>query len=721
MGSSGSESKKEIEKKMRRTLNRAGKAFAKAYAGRKLKGQLTSKKVPWFYRTLMSSLASAGLCYYLYKDFHYPWILTLVVLLLGVWYYLSELWFFRQWQFQLFEFRGLEPTKPKTPLHFVGGPIEGRSSSFGDLYLPMFEIENQGDLVVAVGHKKSRPWAILHLKEEGKLDVSSFFSGVRKNAFLKPLSPKLKEIVKEFSELLEIYDSWDEGGQTNAFNRHRLVEQKAEEELIAFPEKSWEGVFFEAPMMEKLDFLLAKIRDHSSAMPKGLLLSGPPGTGKTEIARRLSDIAGVPFISCTVADLKAAHMGGSAQKVREIWQKAEESKRCILFVDECEGIFTRRGSTHSDSFSEEIIQTFLALWDGVKNQHQVMVIGATNRKDRLDEAVLSRFGDIWEIPLPPGIQRIEILRYALKELGVEMSLPLDTQELTLGMSGRDLYFLADKLSDQIQQGRSFDSTLLSELTRSKRKTYSTLVEDSALWSQLVLSESVNQELKTVSGILQHAQTFRDKGISVPRGLLLYGPPGTGKTQIAKTLANEIGLTFLAATTADLKAGHLGQSGQKVKELFTRARTMMPSLVFLDELDVIAPHRVEGDTYTQEVVGQLLQEMEGLGHRPGEFFVLAATNHLEKIDSAVVSRFPKKVEISLPDEELRGRLFALLLSGKPLDFDPGTIALAERSEGMSGRDIRNLVEIAEQKAVARALSLGQADRVSISIEDLLSSF
>jgi len=135
------------------------------------------------------------------------------------------------------------------------------------------------------------------------------------------------------------------------------------------------------------------------------------------------------------------------------------------------------------------------------------------------------------------------------------------------------------------------------------------------------------------------------GVSIPRSLLLAGPSGVGKTQVARTLANESGLTFIAATTADVKANYLGQSGNRVKLLFERARSSAPAILFLDELDVIAPDRaVSGgnDQLTDEIVGQLLQEMDGISARDGHVFLVAATNHLERIDAAIRSRFQERL-------------------------------------------------------------------------------
>jgi SpoVK/Ycf46/Vps4 family AAA+-type ATPase len=200
---------------------------------------------------------------------------------------------------------------------------------------------------------------------------------------------------------------------------------------------------------------------------------------------------------------------------------------------------------------------------------------------------------------------------------------------------------------------------------------------------------------------------------------LTGPPGTGKTEIARTLANEGGLGFLAATTADVKANFLGQSGNRVKQLFERARANAPVILFLDELDIIAPARSgSNDALTDEIVGQLLQELDGIQSRDSEVFLLAATNHAEQIDRAVLSRFQETLAIPLPDLAGRERLLTVLLQKKKVAFslEEGTPALAAASEGMSGRDLGSWIGRAEQKALVRAIAAGGPEHFALALAD-----
>jgi SpoVK/Ycf46/Vps4 family AAA+-type ATPase len=257
--------------------------------------------------------------------------------------------------------------------------------------------------------------------------------------------------------------------------------------------------------------------------------------------------------------------------------------------------------------------------------------------------------------------------------------------------------------------------------KSSRKTRNTKVDRAASWDTLVLDSSVLERLKLTCSLLRDAEMWRAKGVTVPRSLLLTGPPGSGKTQIARTLANEGGLGFVAATTADVKANFLGQSGNRVKQLFERARANAPVILFLDELDIIAPARMgSNDALTDEIVGQLLQELDGIQSRDSEVFLLAATNHVEQIDRAVLSRFQETLAIPLPDLTGRQRLLTVLLQKKRVAFplEEGARALAEASEGkgMSGRDLGSWIGRAEQKALLRAIAAGGPEHFALTLAD-----
>lgn len=498
-------------------------------------------------------------------------------------------------------------------------------------------------------------------------------------------------------------------------SRQRLLEKRLE--TLRTMEASWSDV---ALPVQTLDDILRLVDSFRSGRPiKGILLHGPPGTGKTLIARKLARHSGCHFIDVGVADLKSEHIGGSGPKVRQTWERARKDAPTILFIDECESVFASRGSSQSDSFGAELVQTFLSEWDGFnQSSGQVLVIGATNRHELLDAAIMSRFTESIRIGLPDAACRQRILASELAKAGLHFEPTDEMARETAGMSGRDIHTLVSKIVSRHPQGDVTGEQFAEEVRRLRGKQ-STAVERLS-WDDLVLPAATLAEFKSLGRELVHAEELRGLGVDVPRGILLYGPPGTGKTQLARVLASESGLAFIAATSSDLKAGYVGQSGGLVRQLFDRARGQAPCILFLDEIDAIAPTRGAGDSFTNEIVAQLLQELDGVATRKGQVFLLAATNLPHGIDPALHSRFERRIEIRLPDEGARAGILALQLSGKPVDFDIAAACggLAARTAGMSGRDLQSLANNATRRALQRAIDEhGDPLRLRLKLADL----
>lgn len=608
------------------------------------------------------------------------------------------------------EHRQSEGTFPDT---YLRTPVRDSRSGFSSVQWKSARGVEPGDIVVAVNDAKDNGIALILLRTEGRLPVIVWFRNLYQEDVLPPLSDEVKALAHAFDESCDLFL---EAGQKA--ERSRALRSKRSTPTPRDPEQSWRKTILPAETKHRLMAMAADFAAGKPTAPSGLLLFGPPGTGKTLVAKALADSIGCAFFPLTLPDLKAAYIGESGERVREVWNKALAEPRALIFVDECDGVFTRRGSINTDRNTEDVVNAFIAQWDGFSKQTTVMVVGATNRQDLMDPAVLSRFDEQVKIGLPDAVQRKEILHAALTELNLSAMLPATVGELTEGLSGRDLAGIAKRLARDIGGGMALDHALLERHASALRRQGSTETAASARWDTLVLPDPTMKDLKATAGLLAHAAVFQGKGISVPRGLLLYGPPGTGKTQIARTLANETGLRFIAASTADIKQGWLGQSGQKVRELFERARESAPSLLFIDEIDIISGTRGGNDSMQTEIIGQLLQEMDGAKASAQHVFVLAATNRIDQIDPALLSRLPKQIEIPLPDAYAIHRLLEVMLTGKPLAFDLEREAanLVVHAQGWSGRDLRNWIERAEQSAVIRAMENGDPASISLRLED-----
>src|SRR6185369_2185684 len=255
---------------------------------------------------------------------------------------------------------------------------------------------------------------------------------------------------------------------------------------------------------------------------------------------------------------------------------------------------------------------------------------------------------------------------------------------------------------------------IMELAEGLARTDSDKVDPSARWDTLVASDDTLAQLRQLSDAVRHMETFMRQGIDPPRGAVLWGPPGTGKTQIAKTLANESGVRFMFKTGADL-----GHTAQDVRKVFDAARAKAPCILFFDEFEKAAQSREKGGS--AETVTELLAQMQGARQGDRPVFVLAATNHLDQMDDAILSRFTYRIEIPNPNVEQREKLFAIVLSRYPrAQFDVAALAgeLARKGGGLSGRDINDVVVRAAQKAAQRALTAGSPDKVVLGREDLV---
>ena len=342
-----------------------------------------------------------------------------------------------------------------------------------------------------------------------------------------------------------------------------------------------------------------------------------------------------------------------------------------------------------------------------------MVLGATNRREAIEMSVLLRFNQNLEIGIPTELVRRRILIQEFVQTGIPSPVTTAMVKATAGMAGRELQQLAMRMKG-LAHGQEFGDDVFADALKSIRTKASTLTE-SVAWKDVILPDSIKSKLQYLTKKIQQSEEYAKAGLPVSKSLLLYGPPGTGKTQIARALATESGLSFMAVTTADIKKTKTGESSKLVQILFERARSQSPCLLFIDEIDIVTAARTSDDQIGQELVGQFLQEMDGINSRSnaGQVFVIGATNHKEQIDAAVLSRFSDQEEIALPTLKGRADIVALNLQKKPLAFNIRGVSLrvAQVTEGFSGRDLYSLVNSAASNAMQRA------DRLQLDIKDI----
>ncbi|MBY0576253.1 MAG: ATP-binding protein [Gallionellaceae bacterium] len=456
----------------------------------------------------------------------------------------------------------------------------------------------------------------------------------------------------------------------------------------------------------------------SPSAPCGILLKGPPGTGKSLSAQIFAESSGAHFFKLSTSDLKSGNIGGSAANVKRLWLEARENTPSVIFIDECEGVFAKRGSDQSDSFINEVVQTFLTEWDGIGGGENILVIGATNRPELLDDAIVSRFTDILELLPQDSIGMAPLVNAVVRQLNLSIVIPPKIIELMIGMNGREVR----NVIQQAMRLSAPDNPTIEQLSVAIGKIRgknSTKVADTATWDTLILPDQLKNKIKTLAQMIREAGTLAAQGIPIPRTLLLYGPPGTGKTQIAKTMANQAGVSFIARTTADLKGQYLGHAAGRISQAFETARVSSPSILFIDEIDALASSRGESNDQLQaEAVQQLLQELDGVASKSGYVLVVAATNLLNQLDSAILSRFSQKLEIPLPSQSERVAILHTLLSGRPVAADVDVHHVASICEGLSGRDLREIVSQGFNLAFQRAMVEGKsAANILLNMVDL----
>ncbi len=468
--------------------------------------------------------------------------------------------------------------------------------------------------------------------------------------------------------------------------------------------------------------------------PKGVLLHGAPGSGKTLIARAVAHETSAHFVHVNGPEIIDKWYGASEAHLRDLFQEASRNAPAIIFIDEIDALAPKREEMSGDRQVERrVVAQLLALMDGLESRGHVIVVAATNIPNTLDPALRrpGRFDREIAIGVPDRLGRREIIEIHSRGMPLADDVDLDRiAGITHGFVGADLEALCREAAmsalrrlmpdiDFAQAEIPYDKLVALQVTASDFVSALAEIEPSAIrevftevpdvsWDDIGGLDEIKRLLtETVQWPLQYADLFARLHTTPPKGILLHGSPGTGKTLMAKAVAKESGVNFIAVKGSELLSKWVGDSEKGVREVFRKARQASPCVIFFDELDALTPRRGgEADArVTERVVSQFLVEMDGIEELKG-VVVLAATNRLDILDPALLrpGRFDVIMELPLPDPDARLAILRVHTRNKPLSADINLDDLAEQTEGLSGADIEGLCRRAAMLAMREFLEL-----------------
>jgi transitional endoplasmic reticulum ATPase len=461
--------------------------------------------------------------------------------------------------------------------------------------------------------------------------------------------------------------------------------------------------------------------------PKGVLLYGPPGTGKTLFAKAVASETNAHFISISGPEIMSKFYGESEANIRGIFKEAEEHAPSIVFIDEIDAIAPKREEVTGE-VERRVVSQLLALMDGLESRGQVVVIGATNRPNAVDPALRrpGRFDREIEIGIPDRNGRFEILQIHTR--GMPLADDVDLEKLsavTHGYVGADIAALAKEaamhalrcvlpeinIEEETLSPEILDKLVVTDedFSAAYKEITPTAMREVFIevpmikWDDIGGLDYVKQELKeAVEWPLKYSEVFKQMGTRPPKGILLFGPPGTGKTLLAKAVASESESNFISIKGPEVLSKWVGESEKAVREIFRKAKSASPSVIFMDELDAITPHRGSGigdSRVTERVISQILTELDGIIEL-NNVIVIGASNRPDIIDRALLrpGRFDKLIYVPLPDQLARIAIFKIHTENYPLADDVDLEGFADQTEEYSGAEIEAICNEASMTAI-----------------------
>ena len=481
--------------------------------------------------------------------------------------------------------------------------------------------------------------------------------------------------------------------------------------------------------------------------PKGVLLYGPPGSGKTLIARAIANETGAFFFLLNGPEIMSKMAGQAEENLRKAFTEAEANQPAIIFIDEIDSIAPNREKTNGE-VERRVVAQLLTLMDGVKGRGQVVCIGATNRPNSIDPALrrFGRFDREIDIGVPDEVGRMEILRIHTKNMKLSDDVDLAfVAKDSHGFVGSDLAALCSEAALQCIREKmdiididddTIDAEVLDALcvtndhfkfaqgTCNPSSLRETVVEiPNITWDDIGGLEETKKDLQEmILYPIEHPDKFQKFGMSPSKGVLFYGPPGCGKTLLAKAVANECSSNFISVKGPELLTMWFGESEGNVREVFDKARAAAPCVLFFDELDSVGVARGSGaggdaGGAGDRVLNQLLTEMDGAGQKKNLFFI-GATNRPEILDEALIrpGRLDQLIYIPLPDQIARLGIIKAVLRKSPVAPNVSMDFLASQCEGFSGADMTELCQRATKAAIRESIAAEEERRKLMSGDD-----